>query len=44
MIETIIFGCTWLMGFDLTTKEKIKIAIGTNAIVGLVSFGVYLML
>lgn len=24
MIETFIFGCTWLMGYDLTFKEKMK--------------------
>lgn len=44
MIETIIVGCIWLMGYDLTIKEKIKIMIGTNVFVGLLSFGIYLML
>lgn len=44
VIETFIFGCTWFMGCDLTFKEKMKIMIGTNVFVGLLSFGIYLML
>ena len=44
IIETFIFGCTWFMGYDLTFKEKMKIAIQMNVIVGALFFGFYLMI
>ena len=43
-IEIIICGGTWLMGYDLTIKEKAKIIIGMNAFVGVLFFGFCLIL
>lgn len=40
VIETFIFGCIWLLGRDLTFKEKMKIAIEATAYAGILSFGV----
>lgn len=44
MFEALILGCVWIMCHDLTFKEKIKLTIAMNVVVGLLSFGVYLML
>lgn len=43
VIETFIFGCAWRAACDLAFKEKMKIAIQMNVIVGALFFGFYLM-
>lgn len=40
MMELFIFGSIWLLGRDLSIKEKIKIAIEVTAYAGILSFGV----